>query len=86
MRRLTGQVRAALPEGSSLCRRDRGDLVALLQTDEEFARRWANEIAAGASLIGVTMGEKGKRIPFAIRAKVAALDPHLREVSTESAA
>jgi GGDEF domain-containing protein len=71
-RQLALRLRAKLPVGGSLCRRSQGDFVAFLpKYTEEFARRWANEVSATASLIGLRTPDGKARIPFAIRAKAA---------------
>lgn len=70
--RLLGQ----LPAGGLLCRRREGDLVAYLRdTDEGFARRWANEATALASMVPLRTPDGRARIPFGLRAKVARLGP-----------
>jgi GGDEF domain-containing protein len=86
LRKLAHQVRAKLPEGCCLCRRDQGDYLAFLDTTEEFARAWANEVAASASFIALTSSETAKRVPLALRAKVALIAPQSNRLSQEIAA
>lgn len=74
VRRFAVRMRAKLPVGGLMCRRAEGDYVVLLRTtDESAARSWANDAAATASMIGVTTPDGKRRIPLALRAKVAPL-------------
>lgn len=76
LRRFSRRVAARLPQGGALCRRAEGDFLAFLpECDEAFASRWANEIAATASMIGLRTPDGSNRIPLAIRARIAVLDP-----------
>lgn len=86
VRKLAHQVRAKLPTGSYLCRRDQGDFLVFFDTDEEFARNWANEIAASASFIAISTSDPTKRVPLALRAKVAQLTSQSHQLSAEFAA
>jgi GGDEF domain-containing protein len=86
LRKLAHQVRAKLPEGSCLCRRDQGDFLVFLDAGEEFARDWANEVAASASFIALSSSETAKRVPLALRAKVAQMTPQSNRLSKEFAA
>lgn len=86
VRKLAHQVRAKLPAGSFLCRRDQGDFLVFLDTDEEFARNWANEVAASASFIAISTSDSAKRVPLALRAKVAPMTPQTNQLSAEYAA
>lgn len=66
------RVRAKLPTGGALCRKGDGGFVAFLPgANEDFARSWANDAAATASLIGLKTPDGSARIPLAMRAKVA---------------
>lgn len=66
------RLRAKLPVGGAACRRSEGDFVVFLRdVDDQTARSWANEVAAMASFIGITMPDNKTRIPLAMRAKVA---------------
>lgn len=85
-RKLANLIRAQLPPEAALCRRDQNDFLAFLPTDDEFARRWANDVSAGACLIGIATEEAGRWIPLALRARVAAVNPQSREASSEIAA
>lgn len=84
LRQYAHRLRSRLPEGAALCRRNEGDYIVYLpDPDERVARGWANEAAAMASLIGIPVDENGKRVPLAIRAKVArvgALNPERETV------
>ncbi len=86
VRKLAHQVRAKLPAGGSLCRRDQGDFLVFLDTEEEFARTWANEVAASASFIAIPTSDPAKRIPLALRAKVAKMTSQYNQLSAEIAA
>lgn len=86
VRKFGNQIRAKLPSGACLCRRDENDFVAFLSTDEAQARTWANEITASASLIGVVSGDGASRIPLAIRARVAHLSSQSNEISSPNVA
>lgn len=71
-RQFATRVRAKLPTGGAICRKGDGGFVAFLPgNDEEFARSWANDAAATASLIGLKTPDGTTRIPLAMRAKVA---------------
>lgn len=83
VRKLAHQIRAQLPSGSCLCRRNQGDFLVFLDTDEEFARNWANEVAASASFIAISTSDPAKRIPFALRAKVALMYTQSDQLSVE---
>lgn len=73
MRTLSLRVRAMLPSNGMLCRRQEEDFVAFLPgKDEEDARRWANEAAALASFVPIKT-EGARRVPLAVRARVAIL-------------
>lgn len=86
-RRLLRRLRAKLPVGGGICRRDEGDYVAFLPTLEpDAARRWANEAAATASMIGLATPDGRDRIPMALRSKVAIFDPQSHQVSQAEAA
>jgi GGDEF domain-containing protein len=75
LRGFARRVRGKLPLGAMLCRRHEGDFVAYLDGyDESFARSWANEVAALASMIGLRTPDGKASIPLAIRAKVALVD------------
>jgi hypothetical protein len=60
-----------------MTRRNEGDYVVFIpSTDSEFVRRWANDAATLASLVGVRTPDGSTRIPLALRAKVAPMNPH----------
>ncbi|MGV3618649.1 MAG: hypothetical protein ACO1SV_25275 [Fimbriimonas sp.] len=81
LRRFARRVAARLPQGGAVCRRSDGDYLAFLpECDESFASLWANELAATASMIGLRTPDGTNRIPLAIRARVAKLDPQSHEV------
>jgi len=74
LRQFVHRLRTKLPHGAAVCRRSEGDFVVFLpDSNENLARGWANEAAAMASMIGLPVDENGKRVPLAIRAKVAAV-------------
>lgn len=67
------RLRATMPAGSLLCRREHGDYIAFLQgCDEEFARSWANEATVLASMTPIQTPDGRAQIPLAFRAKVRA--------------
>jgi transcriptional regulator with GAF, ATPase, and Fis domain len=81
MRQLAKRVRGKLPSGGAVCRRDQGDLVVFLpDCSDVFARSWANDIAATASMIGLPSLDGRRTIPLALRAKAAVLDRQSNEV------
>lgn len=81
LRRFARRVAARLPQGGAVCRRADGDYLAFLpDCDEAFASLWANELAATASMIGLRTPDGSSRIPLAIRARVAMLDPQSHEI------
>lgn len=72
MRTYARRVRGRLPLDGVLTRRPEGDFLALLRgCNEAFARSWANETAALASMIGLRTPDGSARIPFGVRAKVS---------------
>lgn len=76
IRQLALRVRALVPSGSLICRRDDGDYIVFLRgQNEETARVWANEIVATAALVPLTTLDGRNRMPMALRAKVATLTP-----------
>ncbi|MBX3096144.1 MAG: GAF domain-containing protein [Fimbriimonadaceae bacterium] len=78
LREASLRLKALLPAGGFVCRRNEGDYVAFLpETIEEEARRWANQAVAAASLIPVSTPDGRSRIPMNLRAKVATLSPQL---------
>lgn len=75
IRQFSRRVRAKLPLGGAVCRREAGDLVVFLpHQDDGFARSWANDVAATASMIGLPALDGVRSLPLAVRAKVAVLD------------
>ncbi len=87
VRKFAMRMRAKLPTGSGLCRRDEGDyVVALRDVGDQFARSWANEAAATASMVALTTPDGRARIPLALRAKVAAFGPQNHLVSEKTSA
>jgi GGDEF domain-containing protein len=81
LRRFARRVASRLPQGGAVCRRADGDYLAFLpECDEAFASMWANELAATASMIGLRTPDGSNRIPLAIRARVAMLDPQSHEI------
>lgn len=86
-RKLATRLRALLPSGSVMCRRIEGDFVVFLRTqDEEFARAWASNAAATASMVALTTPDGTSRLPLAVRAKVALLSPQQDQISRVGAA
>ncbi|MBS1707128.1 MAG: GAF domain-containing protein [Armatimonadetes bacterium] len=87
VRKFAMRMRAKLPTGSGLCRRDEGDyVVALRDVAEPFARSWANDAAATASMVALTTPDGRARIPLALRAKVAAFGPQKHLISEKTSA
>lgn len=86
LRTFAHRIRARLPVGSMLCRRPERDFVAFLDGHGEgFARSWANEVSAVASMIGLRTPDGRARIPLAIRAKVAEVDWRSKDRLREAA-
>lgn len=82
LRRLVRRLRAKLPVGGAVCRRDEGDYVAFLpSTDEAYVRQWANETAALASMIPLTTPDGRSKVPLGLRAKVAPFSPQKNRIS-----
>lgn len=74
--RFARAIHAHLPSGGALCRTRNGDFIVLLpNVVRQAAVKWANEIAAGASMIGVPASKDGRATPLAVQAKVADLSP-----------
>lgn len=87
IRRFAVRLRSELPLGAALTRRNEGDYVAFVPSnDEEFVRRWANDVAALASMVGVRTPDGRTRIPLALRAKVAPVNQQLHRISSERVA
>ena len=79
--KFANRMRAKLPAGAMICRRDEGDFVVLLRTaDEQAASSWANDAAATASMIGLTTPDGRSKIPLALRAKTAVLDRQVQDI------
>jgi GAF domain-containing protein len=84
LRQLAVRLRARLPQGAALCRRQSGDFAAfLVGCDETFASSWANEVAAIASMIGLRTPDGRARIPLAVRARVAQVTMKASDAFTE---
>lgn len=76
VRAFSFRLHGKLPPGGAACQRRQGEFVVLLpKASEEFARSWANDLAATASLIGVRTAGGRKTMPLAFKAKVATLAP-----------
>lgn len=74
-RQLALRIRSKLPTGGCICRRSQGDYAVYLPgCNEPFARSWANEIAALASMIGLRTPDGKSRIPLAVRGKAAKIE------------
>ena len=87
IRRFAVRMRAELPEGAAICRRDQGDYVVYIRsTDEQYVRAWANDVTALASMVGVRTLDGRSRIPLALRAKVALVNQQKHQLSREKAA
>ncbi|MEQ1823814.1 MAG: GAF domain-containing protein [Fimbriimonadaceae bacterium] len=68
-------IRSSLPAGGAICRRNQGDLVAYLPGIEaEDAARWANEVAASASMVTVASADGKSKAPLGVRAKAAQIE------------
>jgi hypothetical protein len=77
LRKLQTKLRAKLPPGGALCRRQEGNYLAFLESAEEFfATSWANDATVTASLIGVPKIDGSGATPLAVRAKVARIVPN----------
>lgn len=77
MRTLGQRVRARLPEGAAACRTGEGRiLVWMPDASETEAVSWGNEMAAISGTLGLRTPDGTKRIPIALRAKTALLDPN----------
>ena len=74
LRTLAQRLRATLPEGGAMCRREDASFLAFLEGySQERAREWANEAAAlGAMISARTDGAH----PLALRARAAAAPRH----------
>ncbi len=80
LRKFARRVRARLPVGGAVCRRPEGDyLVFLPGFAETAASRWANELSATASMIGLRTPDGSTKIPLALRAKVAEISPQTHQ-------
>lgn len=85
LRRFARQIRAKLPEGGVICRRQDGDLLVFLPSMAEAAAiSWANEMAASASLMALRTPDGSARVPFAVRAKVAVLHSQFNQIYEEA--
>ena len=75
MRTLSHRVRAKLPPGASACRTPDARLLVLMpEASESEAIAWGNEMAAVASLLGLRTPDGTRRIPIALRAKIALIE------------
>jgi hypothetical protein len=84
IRRFTYRLRLRLPEGAGLCRRQEGDFVVFLPDAEQaFASRWANEMVAYASMIGLRTPDGAHVVPLAFRARVAPMNQQSNEFLQE---
>jgi len=86
MRAFSLRINAKLPPGGAACQRKHGDFIVYLPgAPEDFARSWANDLAATASMIGVpTLGGR-RSIPMAFRARVALVGQQSSEVLSAQA-
>jgi len=75
-RKFAAKLRLTLPVGALLCRPSEGDWIIFLRDlDEPFARHWAAEATATASLIPLRTPDGSRRIPLGVRAKIAEIAP-----------
>ncbi len=87
IRRFAVRLRSELPLGAAVTRRNEGDYVVFVpSSDEEYVRRWANDVTALASLVGVRTPDGRSKIPLALRAKVAPVNQQIHRISKEHAA
>lgn len=76
LRTLAQRVRARLPGGGAACRTGEGRvLVWLPDASEAEAVSWGNEMAAISGTLGLRTPDGTRRIPIALRAKAALLEP-----------
>ncbi len=75
IRKFAARLRAIAPSGSLVCRRESDIVVFVPNTEEAFARNWANEAAATAAMTHFRSADGSKSLPFAVRAKVSAYHP-----------
>lgn len=75
IRKFAARLRAIAPSGSLVCRRENDIVVFVPNTQEAFARTWANEAAATAAMTHFRSTDGSKSLPFAVRAKVSAYHP-----------
>ncbi len=69
------RVAAKAPPRSGVMRNEKGQIVVFIPEMTEIdASRWANEMTAVASMIGIR-GPDSTKLPIAVRAKVAAFNP-----------
>lgn len=81
------RVASRAPVGGAISQDEQGRLIVFLpNTEEAFATAWANEMAAVASMIGVRLPNVNTKVPFAVRARVAAFDPQNSRFLQEFAA
>lgn len=75
-RKFVAKLRLTLPAGALLCRPSDGDWIVFLRdVDEPFARRWAAEATATASLAPLRTPDGSRRIPLGVRTKIAEIAP-----------
>jgi len=87
VRKFAVRLRSELPAGASITRRNEGDYVVFVTSnDEDYVSRWANDATALASLVGVRTPDGRSRIPLALRAKVARVNQQLHRISPEQVA
>ena len=85
-REFARRVRTRLPEGGALCRRKSGALVAYLPAGFVNADEWAQDIGTLASMVNLMTPDGSRRIPFAVRTRVAQIGTQSNQFSDEIAA
>jgi GAF domain-containing protein/GGDEF domain-containing protein len=66
------KLKSMMPSGALVCRRSEGDYLAFLpDTQEPFARNWANQVCVTASLIALKAPDGKTRVPLGLQAKVS---------------
>jgi len=77
------KLKSMMPSSALVCRRNEGDYLAFLpETEEPFARNWANQVCVTASLIALKSPDGKTRVPLGLQAKVS--EYSVKETTTPS--